>query len=430
MKRIKRTIILVLTLMFPLIVEAAGSASISASGSVENGNNVTATITLKNVAAWNLKANGSGATSGCSIHEVGDSGNGNNTTKYFKITCKATKVGTITFSYSGDVTSSDGSNTNISGSKKVNVVNPREKSSNNNLKSLEIEGYTLTPEFNKDVLEYVVELPADATKIKINANKEDGYSSLEGTGEKEVQEGENRLEITVTSETGKSKIYVVVANVKDSNPITREIAGQTLTVIKRASSLSKPDNFEESTITIEETKIPAFYNEITNTTLIGLKDETGTANLYIYDKSNDSYIKYQALTSTVITIITKEPKEIPKNYQQVTLNLEENTYQAYQSSKNKEYYLIYGVDVKTGTENWYSYHKTDNTLQVYNIQELNSLTTNHQEEIAKYKIFIIIFISISAVLLVIILVLVVCLIRKNRRDKMLKKITEKEDNEE
>ena len=152
----KKNIFLVLLvgiLLFPLAVNAEGSASISASD-VVNGNKAKATLNLKNVAAWDIRIEGSGATNGCSIHEVGDSGSGNNINKSFSVECKATSLGTITFTYSGDITSADGTNTPISGNKKINVVKPRDKSSNNNLKTLSVDGYTLTPEFDKEVLEY------------------------------------------------------------------------------------------------------------------------------------------------------------------------------------------------------------------------------------------------------------------------------------
>ena len=87
MKGIKRiSIFLIGTLMMPMIVNAAGSASIYANSTVVNGNEVTATVTLKNVASWNIKVNGSGATKGCSNADANATDNGQNTTKKIRTT--------------------------------------------------------------------------------------------------------------------------------------------------------------------------------------------------------------------------------------------------------------------------------------------------------------------------------------------------------
>ena len=92
MKRIKIGILLTIILLPITNVYAAGTASISANSSVVNGNNITATVTLRNMAAWNIQITGSGATNGCSVKQVGDSGDGRDTTKSFSLTCKATKI--------------------------------------------------------------------------------------------------------------------------------------------------------------------------------------------------------------------------------------------------------------------------------------------------------------------------------------------------
>ena len=359
-------------------VYAAGSASISASNTVVNGNNITATVTLKDMAAWNINITGSGATNGCSTKEVGDSGNGQNTTKKFYLTCKANKLGTITFNLSGDITSSDGVNKAVSGSKKVTVVKPREKSTNNNLKSLSVEGYSLSPEFNKDTLEYTVELEASVEKIMVNAEKADSYASLSGGGEITVSEGDNRIEIKVTSETGNEKTYVINAVVKDSNPITTTIDNKELTVVKKASSLTKPDLFEETKIQINDMEVPAFYNETTKTTLVGLRDENGKIELYIYDQEKNSYQKYLTLVDTEFHLIQKEAKGIPEGYQKVTKKIDDIEYTAYQKDKS-DFLLLYGIVLENGNEGWYSYDTKEKTLQRYNKDIVESITKEYQE---------------------------------------------------
>ena len=428
MKRIKGILLLVLAFAFPINGDAANTY-ISANNTVVNGDNIKATVTLQGVAAWDIKISGNGSTNGCSAHEVGDSGNGNNTTKYFSVTCKATSLGSITFSYSGDVTSSDGKNTKVSGSKKVSVVKPREKSTNNNLKGLSVENYNLTPEFNKDTLEYTVEIGDNAEVIKINAEKEDGYAQLEGDGEKEVVEGANKFEVKVTSETGSEKIYVLNVNVKDNNPIEETINGKTYTLVKRIKSLVLPDgvnkeSFTETKVKVGENEIPAYTSEELGLTLIGLKDENGAIYLYKYE-DNKITDRYELLTSKGLTIEFKEPTEELEGYTKTTIKIADKEYTVYQN-KYTDYALIYGTNIETKEDNWYLYNIKENSLQTYMKNMIDDMNNDFNKQIEQYKVVIL---GLSGLSLVLLLIAVVAILKKGKRKQVITKLPEekKED---
>lgn len=391
----------------------AASLNISASSkTVTIGSSVTVTVRVDDLAGkFSISSSDSSVLSG---------GNGGiwieNGSESFKFTAKKEGSATITVNTISAASFSSGSAFSGSKSITINVVKPREKSNNNNLKSLSVEGYNLTPEFNKDTLEYSVELPADATKIKINASKEDGYASLDGTGEKEVKEGENRFEIVVTSETGNRKTYVINANVKDNNPIIVEVNNKKLTVVKRKDSLTKPnESFTEKTVTISDTEIPAFYNEKNNLTLVGLKEENKASELYIYDESKNTYTKYESLTSSIITIISTKPSDIPDDYKETTLKIEDKTYTVYKSTSNQNYALIYAMNLETGEKNWYRYDEKEKTLQVYDNSELEKLKEEYEEKIDNYRILILGLGSLTILLLIIILILILKKTKKKNR---------------
>ena len=271
MKKIKYFSIFAISLFINVgYVFAAPSHSLSVSRSqIEVGQSVTGTVTVKNVAAWNIRVNGTGNTNGCSTSSADATSNGKNTTKTFKVTCSANSTGVIKISYSGDATSEDGSNTSISGSKTITVVAARPKSTNNYLKSLSIEGGVISPEFSKDNLEYTALFEPGTEKIVINAEKEDGYASISGTGEHAVVEGENKFEVTVTSESGSSRTYILNVTVKEYDPIIVKVDEEEYTVVRKLEELTKPESFTETTITIGEDIIPALYNEVTKKTLVG-----------------------------------------------------------------------------------------------------------------------------------------------------------------
>ena len=83
----------------------------------------------------------------------------------------------------------------------------REKSLNNNLKSLEIESVTMTPEFSKTTTVYYATVGHDVNNIVIHAIPEDPRSIIGGDGTVDLNMGINYLDVTVTSEAGTKKVY-------------------------------------------------------------------------------------------------------------------------------------------------------------------------------------------------------------------------------
>lgn len=373
-KKVLSLLILALSFFgFSTSVYAASLGISASSRSVVNGGSVRVTVNASGlIGKFSITSSNGNVLSG---------GTGSvwleNESKTY--TFKAKSIGSATITVKAlDVADTSGNPYSGSRSVSISVVKPREKSTNNNLKSLSVEGYSLSPEFNKDTLEYTVELEASVEKIMVNAEKADSYASLSGGGEITVSEGDNRIEIKVTSETGNEKIYVINAVVKDSNPITTTIDNKELTVVKKASSLTKPDLFEETKIQINDMEVPAFYNETTKTTLVGLRDENGKIELYIYDQEKNSYQKYLTLVDTEFHLIQKEAKGIPEGYQKVTKKIDDIEYTAYQKDKS-DFLLLYGIVLENGNEGWYSYDTKEKTLQRYNKDIVESITKEYQE---------------------------------------------------
>ena len=97
-----------------------------------------------------------------------------------------------------DISVNNGSLTiNIGSTTNTNTT--ESKSSDNSLKSLFVEGFNISPKFNKDTLEYNVNLSSDTLKIKIIAEKNDDTASITGDGEVDVKEGNNTIIVVVTA---------------------------------------------------------------------------------------------------------------------------------------------------------------------------------------------------------------------------------------
>lgn len=235
MKKIKIITIIIAT--FFIIMPKVNAASINTSAStVYPGQSFNASVTI-NAAAWNVHSSTSGPVSGCVMNDADSSPTAMNMSKTVSVSCTATGTGTITISLYGDYTTQDGNNVALGGTATVQVIpqpapqpqpqpqNPKpqtpaqpqpqvQKSNNNYLKSLSVEGCSISPEFNKNTLEYSCkDLMID--KITINAAVEDSKAYLTGTGEKELFNGDNNFEVSVTSEDGQVRVYKLLINKKN-----------------------------------------------------------------------------------------------------------------------------------------------------------------------------------------------------------------------
>ncbi len=245
---------------------------------------------------------------------------------------------------------------------------PTNYSSNNFLSSLKVDGVELTPVFDKNVTEYSVELVPNTEKINITATPEDGKASIIGAGEVAVTDGDNKLQIKVIAENGNEKIYTINALVKEADPIEVLIGSAKYTVIRKKGVLIAPKNYVETTVTINDEEIPAFTNEITKLTLVGLKSETGEVALYIYDEKNETYSLYRELLFNSIGLYPFAPEskvKIPKGYERFTLTIGENEIEAYRINKSSKFSLIYGMNLETGDTGFYLYDSEAGTLQRY-----------------------------------------------------------------
>lgn len=408
MKQFKFTIFTLICVLVGLQnVYAKPSYSVSTTSSyIEAGSKVTASITLSNVKAWNIKIKSYGATSGCdqNISDTADT----NITKTISVTCTATSVGQISFVFSGDaVSSGETEATNIDATKIVVVTAPREKDSNNYLKSIGVTGYTLTPEFNQDTLEYSVDVPATVDKVTLEASAASSYATVSGTGEVEVNEGANSFEIKVTSETGVERIYKVTVNVKDENPIEVSIDGNSYTVMKNAKNLETPSTYEATTVKINDFDIPAFYSETSKYTLVGVKDSKGDTFFAIYDKDKNSYTLYNENKSDQLLLYIRDITSEMDGFVKDKVTINEVSYDCFKSNDGS-LTLVYAMNIVTGKENYYLYDKEENTFLLYDDSLIVSLTN----EVNKYKMTIL---YMAAAIIFLIIVIFGMLLKRSKK---------------
>ena len=270
MKRIKKIFMAMLIgLLFPCIVNAAsGSINIASSSTVVVGNKVKVTVTISSgtkMGSWQMSLNydksylqltNSTARDGGTfmIDYAEDPGV---LKKTYTFTFKTLKSGTTKLSVDGyrAYVSSDLSALSLSANtKQIRIITQAELeasySKNNNLSALEVEGFTLTPEFKTDVLEYSVVVPENTKEINIKATVQDKRASVNGIGTQAVNPGANKFSVVVRAQSGAEKTYVINIEVKDENPINVTVNGKNYTVVKIKENLPAASLYTETTINI------------------------------------------------------------------------------------------------------------------------------------------------------------------------------------
>jgi hypothetical protein len=219
---------------------ASGNIYVSKS-SVYVGDTFSVSVSITSSAAWNIHVTASGPVSGCTINAADATADAKDTNKTFTSSCKATGTGTITLSLSGDVTSaSNGNAVYLSGSRTVTVTKKpssntggnntggntgsntggntggnkpttggnkkptSNKSTNNKLGSISVDGYSLTKVNDNN---YNLKVTHDIESVNVKATAADAKAKVSGTGKHNIKDGKNTIVVTITSESG-AKNYI------------------------------------------------------------------------------------------------------------------------------------------------------------------------------------------------------------------------------
>lgn len=426
MKKLYLFILGILLVVLPIQVNASSATiSISASDTVMVGNTVTVTVKLSSsskIGSWQADlsydkaylqlTSSSAEAGGTAMANVVANGT---KSKTYTFKFKALKKGSSKVSVSSyalfDYDTMEKMNT-TGASKTINIKTKEEieatYSSNANLKSITVGEYSLSPEFNKDTLEYEVEVPNEIEIVNVSASKEDATSTVTGTGDITLTEGNNKVTIAVTAQKGNTKNYVINIYRKELDPINIDVNGKEYTIVRRSDALPEYLTFTPTTTIIKDTEVPALYSEITGYTLVGLKSGDGEVEMYLVNDGKVT-LKYVEVKSNAMTLY---PLDLPnndlfKNYRRKSLDINGIKIDGYFLTDSSKFAIIYAQDVDTGDVNYYSYNIKENSAQVFD----KELIESYEEKITNYK-----YVFLGLIGLIIILLFII-IVRKPRKRK-------------
>lgn len=129
-----------------------------------------------------------------------------------------------------------------------------EKSTNNYLENLQVEGYKISPEFDKQTLEYTINEEITSKEINIKATASDSKSKVEGTEKIKLGDNQNQCRIDVTSESGTVRTYIIKLkraetveedNKIQENEIIQDTVEENENAIVEEYSQKKEDNTKQ-----------------------------------------------------------------------------------------------------------------------------------------------------------------------------------------
>ena len=413
MKNIKYLVLgLVFSFVFVLNVSAAsGKISVSASStSVAVGSTTNVSVTCSSTSTLNScqftvkydKSKLKLVSGDSSVVWYDSTGSKSIKSKSFSLSFKAIDEGSSSVSintcelgdYDGNPLKTSTGSVTIKGyipSASSNSSDTVTYSSNNNLKALSVSSGKLSPSFDKSKTSYTLDLDASVKSLTVKAVVEDSSAKVSGAKSYKLSSGVNEIKIVVTSEKGTTKTYTITANVVDNNPIKRTVNGSNYTVVKDKDLFTKLDNYEEKEVTIDGVLVPALYSEVTGYTLVGLKDDSGKISMFVYD--NDSYVLYEEFTFSEIRLRPIDTDKVLKGYVKTSVSIEDLVVNGYKKTEDSNYTIFYAMNVETGEDGWYSYEKTENTVQKF-----------YEENDDKSEMMIKVLASITIVLAILIIV--------------------------
>ena len=109
-------------------------------------------------------------------------------------------------------------------------------SPNNKLSRLTVEGFAISPAFDRDTEKYTVSVNSSVTSVNIDASAIDETAKISGSGTVSLGSGTTEATVTVTAQNGSVRSYVLSITRSDDGPTFSSSASRT-----SASGSSSPE---------------------------------------------------------------------------------------------------------------------------------------------------------------------------------------------
>ena len=295
----------------PSVIEGNEVTVVLKISSLEGGDLGNANLMLKYDNSYLEFISGNNAEGGAGAIKISAGEDGKQEWVY-NLRFKALKAGETNIEVSSDeIYDVNGKSATISkkGSSKVTIAAGASTSTNANLSSLSVSEGVLEPEFNPDTTEYTMNVGADINSINISAVAAEANSSVEISGNENLVEGENKVNINVKAADGStSKSYTITvmkAVTSESQASTESetekslaeitVSSKTIHVIDLDSDVKIPENMVENSIEVNGVKVKGWIDKSDagqNFVLVYGQNSEGEKGFYVYDLKEKTIQRY------------------------------------------------------------------------------------------------------------------------------------------
>ena len=188
-------------------------------------------------------------------------------------------------------------------------INLEKANTDNTLKNLIVEGYVISPKYNKDTEKYTLSVNSNVNEINIKAETNYKYAKVIGDGIHKLATGDNLFTIKVVAEDGSEKEYELV--------VTRKLGESRLDTLNIDSyKLDKQFNSEEFVYkitvpsSIDKLKINAKSSNNEKIEIIGNSDfKSGENNVFIKVSSKEKGITTYKIIVNKLSVEEQKKKE-------------------------------------------------------------------------------------------------------------------------
>lgn len=204
-------------------------------------------------------------------------------------------------------------------------TNSNTSSGNNYLKYLQISEEGLTPNFTRNITDYAISVGENVNSIEVLARAEDTNARVEVTGNTNLVDGDNKINIKVTAENGYYRVYTIIvtksANKEKANAYLENLIIEDYNLDKEFQSESLEYSIGEILSTVKNINVIATTKDKdAKVEIIGADNlvETGEGEIIIKVTAPDGTttkeykLKYTVKEATSEEIAQKEMKDYLK----------------------------------------------------------------------------------------------------------------------
>lgn len=256
------------------------------------------------------------------------------------------------------------------------------KNTDNNLKSLSVKAsdgkeLVLSPEFKASTTTYAVSTVNSYSSINIKAVANDAKAKVEGTGDFEINTGENNFMITVTSESGEKKTYTISVTSENKPEIYLNYNSEKLGVVNDLTKVDTPKNFEIKDIEISGAKCTSLYSEkYGGLTLLYLQANDMSHDFYIY--SNDKVLQpIKTLQRNSQTyIVLDDIKQEVEGTKASTIKIDDVEMNCLEYEGELKGFVLLNLIDEQGNQCLYRYDTLDTSLQKSTLNQIDMSPKN------------------------------------------------------